>query len=279
METQMIENILEREGCPLHYWLGGPQERPLVIFTHGLGADHRSFDRQIPEVIQHYRVLNWDVRGHGVSQPCGKPFTVPRAVDDLLALMDQVGAQQAVFVGHSNGTYIMQELVFRHPERVKALVMADGTCITWKMSALEVWLTHISPSLMNLFPYETLKRSSLPPLSVHPEVQNYAYEAFSMLTKEDYINLWKGTVTCLHAEPGYQIQQPLLLTHGDEDKSGNIAKICPQWAKREANCQYVVIPHARHFAIMDNPVFFNQLMMGFLAKWAPVEPLFSERIP
>jgi pimeloyl-ACP methyl ester carboxylesterase len=43
------------------------------------------------------------------------------------------------------------------------------------------------------------------------------------------------------------------------------------WAVREANCQYVVIPNARHLAMIDNPEFFNPLLMNFLTKWAPVK--------
>jgi 3-oxoadipate enol-lactonase len=49
-----------------------------------------------------------------------------------------------------------------------------------------------------------------------------------------------------------------------------IAKIAPQWAAREPNCQYEIIPNARHFAILDDPAFFNRLLVDFLAKWAPV---------
>jgi 3-oxoadipate enol-lactonase len=267
-ENTLTEHILERKGCPLHYWSGGPAGKPLVVFTHGLCVDHRSWDQQIPAVITNYRVLSWDVRGHGLSQPVGKPFRVPLAVEDLLSIVDQLGEETAVFVGHSNGTYILQELVFRRPERVRALVLADGTCITWNHTPFENWLVRISPDIMNLFPYETLKKSGLPYISQKKEVQDYTYQAYSMLSKRDYINLAKGMVTCMHYEAGYQISQPLLLVHGDQDKTGDIAKLAPRWAKREANCQYVIIPDARHFSVLDNSDFFNKLLIDFLAKWA-----------
>jgi 3-oxoadipate enol-lactonase len=269
MDVTFTAGVLERTGCPLHYWTGGPQDRPLVVFTHGLCVDHRSWTAQAPVVAQSYRVLNWDVRGHGASQPVGTPFSVPLAVDDLLALLDLLGVQKAVFVGHSNGTYIHQELAFRHPARVQALVIADGSCITWPHTAFENWLTRISPGIMAWFPYETLKKSSLPYLSARKDVQEYAYNAYSMLTKRDFIALTAGMVDCLRHEPGYRITQPLLLVHGDGDKMGDIAKIAPQWAAREPNCQYAVIPNARHFAPLDNPTIFNQLLLDFLAKYEP----------
>jgi pimeloyl-ACP methyl ester carboxylesterase len=267
MTVPINEGVLERKGCPLHYWTAGPEGRPLVVFTHGACVDHHSFDPHIPVIAQDYRVLSWDVRGHGRSQPMGDRFNVPLAVDDLLALLDRIGYQKAVHVGHSSGTYITQELVFRYPERVQALVIADGTCITWKHSRPEMLALRFATSVMALFPFETLKKASLKNCSLKTDVQDYTYRAFSQISKHDFLDIQRGVYGCLHYEPGYHISQPLLLTHGDDDYLGDIKKIAPLWARREPNCQYVAIPNARHFAILDNPDFFNRLLLEFLSKW------------
>src|SRR5436190_23097488 len=84
IDTTIKEFVFNWKGCPLHYWVGGPQGAPLVVFTHGACVDHHSFDPQIPVVMQQYRVLNWYVRGHGLSQPMGAQCSLPLAVDDLL---------------------------------------------------------------------------------------------------------------------------------------------------------------------------------------------------
>lgn len=269
MTHPLAEHILERKGCPIHYWEGGQPGRPWVFFTHGLCVDHHSFDPLIPAAAEKYRVLTWDVRGHGQSQPMGAGFSLALAVEDLLELMQTVGAEQAAFVGHSNGTYIMQELAFRRPEKVLALVIADGTCITWEHSAFDRWLVGASVKLMRLFPYETLKKAGLPYIAARKDVQDYTYAAYSRLSRHDYLVLAEGLTTCLHPEPGYRITQPLLLVHGAGDQTGDIAKIAPQWAAREPNCQYEVIPDARHFAPLEQPERFNQLVMDFLSKWLP----------
>jgi 3-oxoadipate enol-lactonase len=269
MDEMLTAKVLERKGCPLHYWVGGPEGRPLVVFTHGACVDHHSFDPIVPVVAQRYRVLTLDVRGHGLSQPMGDSFSLALAVEDILAIVDLLGYQKAVFVGHSNGTYISQELAFRHPERVQALVIADGTCITWQRSAFEDWLVHASGGMMALFPYETLKKSGLRWVSDNKAVRDYTYGAYSLLTKKNFLTIWNGITTSLHPEPNYRITQPLLLTHGDKDEMGDIKKIAPAWAKREPNCQYVVIPNALHFAILDNEPFFTKILMEFLEKWAP----------
>jgi pimeloyl-ACP methyl ester carboxylesterase len=269
MTDLLIKHVLERQGCPIHFWDGGQPGRPLVVLTHGLCVDHHSFDLHIPAIAEKYRVMAWDVRGHGLSQPAGEPFTVPLAVEDLQAILTVMGYQQAAFVGHSNGTYISQELAFCSPEQVQALVIADGTCITWEHSAFENWLVRIAPKMMKLYPYETLKKASLPYLSASKEVQAYAYAAYSMLSKADFIALNAGMAQALHAEPDYRVAAPLLLVHGAEDRMGDIARIAPQWAAREPNCQYEVIPNARHFAILDQPEQFTNLVLAFLEKWIP----------
>ena len=270
MDTELTEHIREGEGCPLHYWIGGPDDRPLVVFTHGACVDHHSFDAAVRAVIDQYRVLTWDVRGHGLSQPIGAAFTTLRAVDDLLALVDSLGVEQAVYVGHSNGSYIAQELAFRHPQRVSALVVVDGTCITWEHSAVEQFVIQLAPALAGLFPFETLKKAGLAANALKPDVRDYVYRAFSQIPKREYIAILHGVAGSLHPEPGYRIRQPLLLVYGASDQTGDIARIAPKWATREPICTYAVIPNARHFAMMDNPVFFNRLLLDFLAKYAHV---------
>ncbi len=258
------EHVIERAGCPLHYWISGKADAPLIVLTHGATLDHRMFEAQLPALEPNYRVLTWDIRGHGLSRPIGQAFTVPGAVADLLAILDQVGASSAIFAGQSTGGYVVQELVFRHQERVKALVMIDCTCITLPISLVESLMLRSTPALLRLYPADMLNRQTANSSSIKPDVQKYIYEAASRIPKADTMAIWKGIANCLHAEPNYHIDQPLLLVHGDHDRLGNIAKIAPIWAQREPHCRYAVIPNAGHCSNQDNPEFFNHLLLDFL---------------
>src|SRR6266566_3694738 len=126
---------IARSGTTLHYWLAGPTDRPLVVFTHGGRMDHWMFEPQLADIARHYRVLLWDMHGCGQSQPMGMGgvFSLRTVVDDLLAIVDQLGYRQASFVGQSFGAYIPQEIAFLYPERVTALVVIGGFCITMEM--------------------------------------------------------------------------------------------------------------------------------------------------
>jgi len=73
-----------------------------------------------------------------------------------------------------------------------------------------------------------------------------------------------ATSACLHEEPGYQINKPLLLMVGDQDKTGNIRQAMPRWATQEPDCRLVVIPNARHAPNLDNSTVFHQTLLDFL---------------
>ena len=255
-----------REGSTLRFWLAGPVERPLVVFTHGAGVDHREWKDTLDVVARDFRVMCWDVRGHGQSQPEGSPFTLARASMDLLAILDTLSAEKAILVGHSMGGNITQEVIFRAPERVLAAVLLGCTSNTQKISRSDRWLASSVLSMIKFYPYKLLLRQSAAMFSTHPEVCAYLREAFEQVSKTEFRALIPQLLKDLHEEPGYKIPVPFLLLHGANDKSGNIRKLAPTWAHAEPQSEYTVIPNAGHVANMDNPQVFNQLLLDFLHR-------------
>lgn len=257
--------VLERRGCRIHYWLHGPEDAPLVAFTHGAGMDHRMFDVQVAALTD-YRVLTWDVPGHGLSQPLGDDFSIYNAALDLLAILDLYGVQEATFIGQSMGGYIVQELVFSHPERVCALGIIGSTCITFKLTPTDRLALYATVPAFRYWPRKQLWRAFARATATKPEVQAYAHSALERVSQKDFAVIWRAVAESLHYEPGYRIQNPLLLTHGDRDNTGNIKKDAPKWHARDPLSDYIVIPEAGHNANQDNPPFFNRVLREFLDK-------------
>jgi pimeloyl-ACP methyl ester carboxylesterase len=96
--------------------------------------------------------------------------------------------------------------------------------------------------------------------------KQYLKEKFNELSKEEFIKIWTGLSNCIHYEPDYHVQSPLLLLYGEYDKTGNIKKAMKEWSEREKQSKYVVIPDAGHCSNQDNPKFLNKVMMKFLAE-------------
>jgi 3-oxoadipate enol-lactonase len=256
---------LKRSGSTIVYWLSGPEKAPLVVLNHGATIDHRTWASQVKALEGEYRVLVWDVRGHGQSQPIGDDFTISGAAEDLLAILDILKAKQAILVGQSMGGNIAQELAFFHPERVKAMILLGCACNTWKLNWFEKIQMKLGVPILKAYPAGMLHSQMASRSSIDPKVQSYIADASQKVMKAGNLStIWNALSLCLHYEPEYHIECPLLLVHGEHDNLGNFKKVMPLWAWRDPLARYVVIPNAGHVANQDNPKFFNQLLLDFL---------------
>ncbi len=97
-----------------------------VLFVHGFPFDRTVWRHQLATLSRVRRIAP-DLRGVGDSSapPDVDAYSLTRYADDLVAVLDALGVRQAVLCGLSMGGYIIFELLRRHPERVKALILAD----------------------------------------------------------------------------------------------------------------------------------------------------------
>ncbi len=105
------------------YTEDGPAGAPVVVLSNSLGATRGMWDPQVPALAERYRVVTYDTRGHGSSPAPAGPYAVDDLVDDLLALLDRVGARRAHVVGLSLGGMTAMRLAAREPARVGRLAL------------------------------------------------------------------------------------------------------------------------------------------------------------
>lgn len=236
-----------------------------MVFTHGATVDHHEWDATLPIVGKDFQVLVWDVRGHGLSRPA--PFSLKESLKDLTEILDILKVEEAIFVGHSLGGNLHQELVFHHPERLKALVFLDCTWNFQKLSTLESLSLSVAEPLLKLYPHKSLINQSLAVTATSKKSQDLLRPAMDSLKKDEMIQILMDSTVSLHNEPGYNINKSILMMVGDKDTTVNIRKIMPIFAKNETECRFVVIPNAKHAANLDNPEFFHRILMEFLSKF------------
>ena len=105
---------LVRPDATIRYWTGG-DTGPTVVLLHGATLDHRAWDPQTEALVEAFRVVVPDLRGHGESD--GR-FDFEETVQDILALLDHGRAPEVVLVGLSLGANIAQEVIRRRPDLV-----------------------------------------------------------------------------------------------------------------------------------------------------------------
>lgn len=259
---------LERGGCSIHYWLRGPAGAPVIVLMHGAGMDHRMFAAQEAALLPAFRVLTWDARGHGRSQPVDAAITLDDYVDDLVAILDREGVDAAVIGGQSFGGYIAQHMALRHPERVRALVVIGATSIALPVPRHEHLALRLVGPLLRIWPYRSFVATAARSTALRPEVQAYAAAAMLEISPRGFARVWAAVAGAVSPRgiPGYRVPVPLLFVHGEHDRAGTIRRDAPRWRAAEPSMTYLVVADAAHNANQDNPAAFNAALLEFLAR-------------
>jgi len=117
--------LLKLVNTTCYYRLDGREDRPVLVFAHSLGQDHGMWDTQATDLSPHFRVLRYDVRGHGASSTIPGDYTIEQLGRDALALADALAIDRFAFCGLSLGGMIGLWLAAHAPERVTSAVLAN----------------------------------------------------------------------------------------------------------------------------------------------------------
>jgi pimeloyl-ACP methyl ester carboxylesterase len=117
---------IEANNLKFHYWVSG-QSADTVVLVHGLGGNLAGWHLSVvPELQREYRVLTYDLRGHGRSDAPPAGYTTGDMVQDLRGILDALDIQKAAFVGHSWGADIVLHFALLHPERVSEVISVEA---------------------------------------------------------------------------------------------------------------------------------------------------------
>ncbi|MEU5658607.1 alpha/beta fold hydrolase [Streptomyces sp. NPDC047737] len=115
-----------QSGRLLQYRFDGPEDAPVLVIGPSLGTTWHMWDRQIPELSQHWRIFRYDLPGHG-GAPAHPAAGVTDLADRLLATLDSVGVQRFGYAGCAIGGAVGADLALRHPHRVAALALVAAS--------------------------------------------------------------------------------------------------------------------------------------------------------
>ncbi|HEY4375245.1 MAG TPA: 3-oxoadipate enol-lactonase [Burkholderiales bacterium] len=113
------------DGVRLYWRADGRGDRPALLLGNSLGTDHALWDAIMPNLIERFRVIRYDMRGHGASDAPAGEYTIERLGRDALAVADAAGAKQFSWAGVSLGGMVGMWLGTNAPERVTRLVLSN----------------------------------------------------------------------------------------------------------------------------------------------------------
>ncbi len=119
--------VPSRDGTPISYEVRGEhvEGEPTLIFVHGWSCDSRYWREQIPYFSEKYQVVLVDLAGHGHSGFGRSDYTMQSFGEDVRAVVDAVGAEKTVLIGHSMGGVVIAEAARLMPDKVLGLIGVD----------------------------------------------------------------------------------------------------------------------------------------------------------
>lgn len=246
--------------------LGGAGQA--VVLCHGAGMDRTMFEAQAAALVgAGFRVITWDLAGHGESALSATArFTASAALDDLSALLTECRVDRPVLVGHSLGGNLVQAFVRAHPHRAAGLIVMDST---WNAGPLAWWerlaLRLAAPSLA-LVPARRLPGIMARASAVTEDAIARTEAVFARMPKRVFLDVWRATVSFVDPDAAYRTPVPLALMRGALDRTGNIADAMPRWARAEGIDEHVV-PDAGHIVTWDAPEGTSRVLLQILTGW------------
>ncbi len=266
-------------GIQMHYQQKGAG--PDVVLVHGITSCLAQWYVEIlPELSRDYRVTMYDLRGHGLTEMTEHGYTSLDMSNDLLALLDHLGIERPILVGHSFGGAISLHLALRHPERVRAVAVLDtGLACLRHMRIIrdwEGWETHGSQLAQFGITLERFLEAdskqdvtefiklslSVPLQAGFRRGQSPLTPRLQRLLEETRIGHEFREICGLTEDTIPSIRVPVLALYGGASPYERIAKRLDELLPR---CRYEVQQGSGHFYAIEEPSLVLGQLREFLA--------------
>lgn len=248
----------------------GPDNAPVIILIHGFPFNKSMWNKQVEMLLETYRVIAYDVRGHGNSTSGTDNFSIELFVDDLFDLMDTLKIETAMLCGLSMGGYIALSAMKKIPKRFNALILCDTNCAAdtpetreKRMKSIE----SIQEKGLEQYANESIKNLFAPESFVTNKekikvVKEMIMETSAQTLSRTLFALAKRKETCTNL---YKINIPVLILVGNEDKitPPDAARLMQKSIKGSI---MKIIEHAGHLSNIENSFDFNGQLIKFVSS-------------
>ncbi len=259
-------------GNQVKYEIEGPDSAPVVLMSHSLAADLSQWDPQVAELARNYRVVRYDILGHGGTDAPAGPYTLDKLAEQAAGLLKALGIDRVHFLGLSLGGMIGQVLALREPQCLASLLLCDTTSRILPETR-PLWDERIKISL----------QEGMEPL-VEPTITRWFTPGFRK-TQTGVVEKVRGMIRktppagyagCCQAIAPLDLTARLhgvrletLIVVGEEDPGTPVA-MSREIQGQIHGSELVIIPEASHLSNLEQPDAFNRAVTSFLTRVAPV---------
>ena len=235
-----------------------------MVLIHAFSVDRRMWAPQVAALEGRFRVIRYDLRGHGESAPPAVPYATH---EDLRSVLDALGVERATLIGLSAGAEIATDFALVHPERVRRLVLASpglggyvpSTPMTWAQPVFEAAGAGDAERAARLW-------TATPLMTLHSD--RSAAKAVSDLVMSN-VRLWSFKTNPVQPLDPPAIKRladvkcPVLVIVGEQDLP-HIKDVARLLVEGIPGARQVSIPAAGHLVNLDASAAFNLAVGDFL---------------
>lgn len=249
---------VDRNGVKIYYDIQGPEDALPVLLSHGHAAATQMWAGQVAALKQKFRIITWDLRGHGRSDCPADPalYSVQHTVDDIAAILDACGIDKAVIGGHSLGGVMSFQFQLNYPQRVLAMTILNSGPGYRSDTARDKWNLSCERTASSLARkgLAALSKSDEVHAEWHSDVWGLIHSARGIMTHQDSRMI----------DNLANIEVPVLVLVGAQDKE--FLGAAEYMERKISRVEKVIIDNAGHAANLDQPAIFNKLLIDFLGR-------------
>ena len=249
-------------GIEINYELSGKEGAPWLVLSHSLACTVRMWDPQVEAFQSRFRILNYDMRGHGATSAPQGPYTLEMLADDVLGLLDFLKIKKTIYCGLSIGGMIGQTLALKAPGSFSKMVLADTTH-TQPPEALKQWEDRINIAKtkgMAALVDSTMERWFTAPNRNTPAAKKIA-ALIAATPAAGYIGCGQAIMKLNTTARLKDIKLPVLAITGEQDGAAPGTRYI---GEHIPGAKYVGIPNAAHISNVEQAEAFNRGLREFL---------------
>jgi 3-oxoadipate enol-lactonase len=242
-------------GIEINYEIAGPEGAPWLTFSNSLVCSLEMWDEQAARFAGRYRVLRYDLRGHGKSSAPSAPYAMRDLEDDVVALWMLLGIERSHWIGLSLGGMIGIGLALRYPDRIATLVASDCRAEANEAYAKvfedRIKLTReqgmealVEPTIMRFF--------TEPFRAAHPEIIDRHAEMIRNTIAEGHIGCCEAIRGLAYGSRLHELKAPTKFMGGEHDIGAPVAMMQSMHAALPGS-QYETIMGAGHISCAEKP--------------------------
>lgn len=226
---------------------------PPLFLIHGIGAARNTWRRALPDLVRHFTVVTYDLRGHGASPMPDGEFGLDELVNDLEALRARTGFEQAHFAGHSLGGMIGPGYALKHPDRVLSLGLLSTAAFRTEDDSAKVWgVVHAMEEKGIPQVLETLTARWFTDefLTSHPDVVRNRLKQVVETDPDVFLNVFRIYAGTEMAPWLDQVTAPSLVLTGENDGGCN-PRLNRLIDAALPHSDLVILPDLRHSILLE----------------------------